>query len=244
MISTPLQIAESYIGFRSRALRTNDFGAKTGHNTEIWSGSFLQVVHQEAGWDLPVSLVHTGNLLHFAQLFHLTVETPEEGDLVLYTFPTDLVGMAQPHIGIVSSVENWKSQGLFHAIEGETAPNSSKRVSGIADGVYKRSRWATEVLAFIRLRNLHTPKLRRKAPTVDHTAVHYLKNGPAVPEIQKALKYVFGTRIRGLSKGKWDAGTAHAYAEWQRMCGTEPTGLPGDPDLAYLGVLTGRFVGI
>lgn len=241
-MSTPLQIAESYVGFRSRALRTNDFGAKTGHNTEIWSGSFLQVVFQEAwpGQFLP-ALAHTASALHFAELYNLTVTEPRPGDVVFYTFPTDLLGMAQQHVGIVSDVQNWKSQGQIQAIEGETSPNSARKHAGTPDGVWKRTRYATEITHFVRFERLKQRKMRRNPPNVTASAIQYLKNGSAVPHIQLALSDVFGNDIRGVRKGVWDAGTAHAYGAWQRFYGEEPTGLPSRDSLHALGHLTGRF---
>lgn len=242
MLTSPLQLAESYIGFRSRALRTNDFGAKAGHNTKTWAGSFVQVVLQESNWDDFYAFAHTTSALNFCKLFNLTVTEPREGDIVFYTFPTDLVDMGQQHIGIVADVQKWKSQGIFQAIEGETAPNSSKKHVMMPDGVFKRTRYAAEVAEFVRLDRLKVPKLRRNAPLVLPSDIHFLRNGDSVAHVQRALADVFGNRIRGVRKGIWDAGTAHTYGEWQRMMGFEATGLPSDGGLGPLGRLTGRFV--
>jgi len=187
------------------------------------------------------ALGHTASALHFARVMNLTVKTPRVGDIAFYTFPTDGL-MSQGHAGIVTDVQDWKTQGLIHAIEGETSTNSTLRYADATDGVWKRSRFATEILEFARFENLRTAPLRRKAPTLDGTKIRYLKRSDQAPEIQRALGDVFGNRVRGLRKGVWDAATSHAYAEWQRMTGHEPTGLPKDGGLAELGYLTGRFV--
>lgn len=243
MLSTPLQVAESYVGFRSRALRTNDFGAKTGFNTQIWSGSFLQVIFQESAWDdvfFPqVHWSHTVHALEYVRLRNLTVKTPKPGDVVFLAYGTD--GMSQPHVGIVADVQNWKDRGILQVIEGETAPNTSKGHSGIADGVWKRTRYAAEVLEFARMENWRRAPFRRNVTDIEVTDFKYLGRGKHVEIVQRALADVYGNRIRGVKKGMWDAQTSHAYAQWQRMTGNEPTGLPDKVSLFALAVESGRF---
>lgn len=238
-----LQTAENYVGFRSRALRTNDFGAKAGHNTEIWAGSFVQVVLRESDCYFPVHFSNTAGALEYAHLRNLTVKTPRAGDIVFYTFSTD-GSFTQPHVGIVTDVEKWKKQGIFQAIEGETAPNSSRKHPQPADGVWKRTRYATEVAEFVRMQDWK-PGNAKKAPgisTVDHDYT-YLGRGEHIETVQRALEDVFGSRIRAVRKGVWDAPTSHAYAQWQRITGHTPTGLPDIDSLVFLGVETGRWIG-
>lgn len=238
-----LQTAENYIGFRSRGLRTNNFGAKAGHNTEIWSGSFVQVVLRETDNYFPVHFSNTTAALSYARLRNLTVRAPQPGDVVFYTFPTD-ESLAQPHVGIVTDVEKWKKQGIFQAIEGETAPNSSRKHPQPADGVWKRTRYATEVLEFVRMHNWKAGNAKNalSISEVDHEFTP-LGRGKHVETVQKALEDVFGSRIRSVRKGVWDAPTSHAYSQWQRFTGYAVTGVPDSDSLMFLGVETGRWVG-
>lgn len=242
-MSTPIQIAESYIGFRSRALRTNDFGAKTNNNTKIWSGSFLQVVFNEAwaaDW-APVSFTHTVHALEYVRMRNLTVSKPRVGDVVFLAYGTD-GDMSQPHVGMVADVQNWKDRGILQVIEGETAPNTAKGHSGIADGVWKRTRYAAEVLEFARMENWTAGYYREgKRPLLDPKDFKYLGRGKNVEIVQRALGDIFGNRLRGLKKGMWDAQTSHAYAQWQRITGHTATGLPDIDSFAKLSLESGRF---
>lgn len=237
--------AEGYIGFRSRALRTNDFGAKAGHNTEIWAGSFVQTVFQETDNKFPVHFSDTASALNYARLRNLTVKTPQRGDLAFYTFSTD-GAFSQPHIGFVTDTDMWKERGIFQAVEGETSPNASRTHVQPADGVWKRSRYATEISDFVRMQDWK-PGLRVRGinSEVLNANFTYLGQGKHVETVQRALSDVFGSRLRGVHRGMWDAPTSHAYSEWQRITGVKPTGLPSDrnaPCLELLGVETGRWM--
>lgn len=241
MNTTPLEVAESYVGFRSRALRTNDFGAATGHNTKTWAGSFVEVCFRESGKDLVVDFSETASALAYCQMVGAVVKTPSPGDVVFYAFATDYE-VSQMHVGIVSDVQNWKDRGQFTAIEGEMAPNASKKYNGLPDGVWHRTRYATEVAFFVSPDRIPGPvPLRKGAPTIDSSGILPLTRGTKIETIQKALSDVFGDRIRGVRKGIWDAPTGHAYGQWQRITNTDPQGVPDDVSLAQLGVVTGRF---
>lgn len=237
-----LQVAESYIGFRSRALRTNDFGAKAGHNTEIWAGSFVQVVLRESDNYFPVHFSDTASALAYARTRNLTVKTPQAGDIVFYTFTTD-GKLTQPHIGIVTDAEKWKSNGNFQAIEGETAPNASRKHVQPSDGVWRRTRYATEVADFVRMQDWKAGKpVKNPSRIVFNAKFTYLGKGEHVELVQRALGDVFGNRLRGLKRGMWDSQTSHAYSQWQRITGVPATGLPDEQSLVLLGVETGRWV--
>ncbi len=240
---TVLRIAESYVGFRSRALRTNDFGAKAGRNLEIWSGSFVHVVLQESGAAFGVHFSDTVASLNYCRLRNLTVKTPKPGDLVFYTFSTDGT-LAQPHVGIVTDTDKWAKQGIFKAIEGETAPNASRKHVHPADGVWKRTRYAVEVLEFVRMQNWK-PFRANSNVAYDLASLDFtpLARGKHIETVQKALGDLYGNRVRSLRKGVWDGPTSHAYSDWQRIVGVKPTGTPTAQDLADLGVETGRWLG-
>lgn len=244
--------AEKHIGYQARPGKLSTYGELTGHNGCPWAGAFIDVVARHVNLKLP-SLVQTNaGLGEFIRTGSLHAR-PQVGDIVFFNFSqTDAYGM--PHVGIVTDVSHFAEHGMFQTIEGETSHGGPKG-SQLNDGVYKRTRYVYDVLAFARPNFKRTfqaaaepekSSAQLQLPTKPFVKSSIMQAGlrhPSVVHVQLALAATVG--LRGASRGELDHKTQAAIANFQRTIGyvgPEATGIPDLPTLNRLAAEAGNFI--
>ncbi len=241
-----LEEARSHLGYRTRPGGLSDFGQTVGYSGHDipWAGAFIDVVARTAEVSIPACVNTTSGL---AELVHSrrVVSTPRPGDLVFYSFPT--LGLwGQPHVGIVTGLgEDFVQTGRFTAIEAQTGSGLPKDIAD-RSGVFERTRWRYEVIAFARPDFRRRPGIGANMQT-DSILVRLNRLRPGkgsadVQTVQVALMQVAGLGRHEV--GVLDGPTRDAYARWQRMIGRVGPDADGKPDpgsLARLGRITGLF---
>ena len=247
--------AEKHIGYQARPGRLSTYGELTGHQGCPWAGAFIDVVARHMNLKLP-SLVQTNaGLGEFIRTGSIHVR-PQVGDIVFFNFSqADAYGM--PHVGLVTDVSHFQEHGMFQTIEGETSHGGPKG-SQLNDGVFKRTRYVYDVLAFARpnFKRTFTSEVQPasgaqaqadiKLPTKPVVKSSILKPGlrhPSVVHLQLALAATVG--LRGAARGELDHKTQAAAANFQRTLGyvgTDANGIPDLPTLTRLANETGLFI--
>jgi hypothetical protein len=265
--------ARKYLGYSSEVLGRNMFGQKVGYDSVPWSGAFIDVVAREASLNLP-SFVYTAAGLAESVRTGAISRVPQIGDIAIYNF-SSLTGHAaspfsMPHAGIVTDVKEFKSNGRFVTVEGNT-DGGSKLLN--KDGVHQKVRSLTDVVLFCRPafnkpqrgrtfnerfmqifdqartrltgEEVKEIELAAEAPAILklNGEVRYGDRNKKVELIQLALSTV--TDLRGCELGKWDAQTAAACSRFQRnigRTGSDVTGLPNRDTLLRLSKVTGLFI--
>jgi hypothetical protein len=221
-MSDVIEHARSYVGFRSRANRVNGFGAGVRQDGKPWNGSFLETVFHETGVSIGPSLVSTtAALAHFNRTNRL-FQKPRVGDIVFYAWSTDDDGMGQPHVGLVTEVRDFNRDSKFKAIEGMTNSGLPKGPQE-HDGIYERTRYRTDVLAFARPkyeRRATAPEPSPETPTVRPSQFVPGKTSKPTVLLQLALNGVLGNQE--FNRGTFDAQTASAVRAYQRRIGILP----------------------
>lgn len=227
---------------------TSAFGSRVGYGSGPWDGAFVDVVGREAGVLLPACVSTTSALSEFV-LDNRVRSRPRPGDLAF--FATSTAPFGQPRLGIVISVEGWERAGRFITIEGNTS-SGLPRSTDLPTGVFRRTHFNTEVLAFARPRfRALTPNsekaVSRKADTPVINLAHLSSGGkrksPQIRTVQLALAFAVG--LRGYEPGSWCRLTAQAFARYQRRIGFAPHDATGEPNQVALERLaddTGLFV--
>jgi hypothetical protein len=144
--------------------------------------------------------------------------SPQPGDLVFFGFST-AGAFGQPHIGLVTDVSRWKTDGAFRAVEG-MVNSGLPRGPQEYDGVYERTRYAVDVLAYARpvYGDTEIPEEPESGvPTVRPAQFQPGKTNKAVIQLQTALHEVNGAV--GMTRGKFDTPTRQAVAQFQRSIG-------------------------
>ncbi len=220
--------ARSHVGNRSRAQKINPYGAAVGQDGQAWAGSFLEVVFRESGEKGQPNLVSTTAALGEFTRSNRIFRVPKAGDLVFYNFSTDHA-FAQLHIGLVTDVSKWKKTGAFRVVEGQTASGLPKGPQE-SDGVYERTRYGTDVLAFARPKygKTLTVSVPDTGPFVQPANVQPGKRGKSVVLLQSALNDAVGAV--GMLRGTFDAPTVSAVARFQRYIGYTGERANGQPD--------------
>lgn len=244
-----VEAASSYVGYTAKANKVSTFGAQTGTNGLNWDGAFVDVVTRDSGLLLPACIYTPAALAAYIRtrrIFH----APKVGDIVFFAFAADDgEELAAPHVGIVTDVSRWKSHRSFKTVEAQV---SSGQPRGPQDnnGVYERTRYESDVLAFAR------PKLRRRASEAEPASTDsgvptvlpaYLtrcttasKASTANPEHRKAVELVQTALaqevgLREADRGIFNAKTVTALAAFQRSIGhVNADGTPDDASLAEL----------
>ena len=212
-----LQLAESNVGYRARAQKSNVYGQELGQDGSPWAGAFLETVMRDAGELSLPSLVHTTSALAEFVRTNRIYKNPKPGDLAFFAYSTD-GPFSQPHIGLVTDITRWKSDGEFRAISGQIASGLSKGPQN-EDGVYERLHMNTEILAFARPRygkNVRV-KVDETAPALQPSQLQFGKSTKATVLLQTALAETVGAR--GMVRGKFDTPTKLAVASYQRKIG-------------------------
>lgn len=266
LISAFIATARKYNGYTSELLGRNVFGQRVGYDAQPWAGAFIDVVARESGLRLPsftyvpaglAACVRTGNISR----------TPRAGDIAVYAFSSNTASaFSSPHCGIVADTRNFKRTGEFLAIEGDTTGTGAYQNK---NGVHQRIRSLNEVVLFCRpvtpgMSGLHlltklVQKLTGGAPDrVELQTINEAASSPKeirlpkllaartkntdIERVQLALSLV--TDLKGADRGKWDAATASAFANFQRTIGrvgSDASGMPDLPTLQRLSKETGLF---
>jgi hypothetical protein len=230
-----IETAREQVGYRSRAMRVNQYGARLALDGQPWAGIFLETVMRDAKELTQPSLVHTASALAAYARAGREFRVPKIGDLVFYAFPSES-GFGQPHIGLVTDVTDWKITGSFKAIEGNTASGLSKGPQD-PDGVYERTRFSTDVLTFVRPKYESIGgKVMPQAELSIHPSHITRKNVKAITAIQLALADTVGAR--GLTKGVPDAAMKSAVQAYQRRIGAPDNGVIDDVFIVRLALDT------
>ena len=236
----PKQIeqARKVLGYRSHPNRESAFGRDVHYPGQPWAGSYVHEVLRETGL-LEVGLISTAAALGwYAKHNRVFTEDPRPGDLVFFQFPS--VGQfGQPHVGLVTESDKYKTESTFRTIEGETA-NGLNRGSQESDGVFERNRFESDVLGFVRPKEPRPEVLQGisvDVPTVRPTnfGVRSPARETATEAVQSAIFHVLGTG--NFNRGVWDAHTRAAFEAFLRHVGIyEHVGdVPSDLQLQVLG---------
>lgn len=237
--------AEKYIGYKARPGGISDFGQRAGYGGMDlpWDGAFVDCVAFDSGVEIPSCVYTPAAMAEFAREFRWK-KHPRPGDIVFYSFSVT-GAFGAPHVGIVTNVDKWRTDGTFLAVEGHI--NSGlPRDSGAKNGVYSRVRWKNEVIGFCRPNFKKRPAKAENASTgpkmIKIAHIRPEKRHESVILVQNALKSeVFLTKH---ASGTFDLPTRKAYEQWQKKigrAGDDATGLPTPACLATLGKRTGIF---
>ena len=237
--------AHGYLGYRARPGGSTEFGQRAGYSGHDlpWDGAFIDCVAFDSGLQIPSCVYTPTALAEFASQKRWRAN-PRPGDIVFYAF--SVTGMfGAPHVGIISDSANWRTAGVFTAIEANI-DSGLPRGSKDKDGIHERARWKNEVIGFCR----PNFKLRPVEGKITQTGTKLVKIAQIRPEkrhesvllVQKALKKeVF---LAPHEPGVFDLPTRMAYAQWQRKLGRvglDANSTPTHACLAALGARTGIF---
>lgn len=239
-----LASAENYLGYTARADGTNVFGETVGYNGKglPWDGAFIDVCAREVGLPLP-AFVYTPQALSIYISNGRFFQRPKTGDVAFFETST-VTDFGPPHVGIVTDVSRFSTDGVFSTIEAQVS-HGLPRGSVLNDGVYKRVRSKMEVIGFARpnfnLTARHGEQLNTSTvPEIVPAQVKPNMKHPSVELVQIALAVV--TDVRRLPRGHFDGKTRTAYAKFQRSIGYVPAdGVPDFNSLQRLAKDTGLF---
>lgn len=239
-----IQTARSQVGYRSLPLRNAVYASETGHGAASWSGSFVERVF--ASESIPLEAASTNHLLEWAVKAGRTTSTrPHPGDVAVYAFPVEGDHFGQPHVGIVTYAESYRKDGVFYAVEGETA-SGKPRGDQTPNGVFERLRFHTDVITFIRpvfrVPTASAASTNGKRPWIKTAQIMTGKKHKSVEYVQRALGATVG--LREVDPMWYDQKTQSAMAAYQRrlgFAGERANGLPDQETLERLGAETGEF---
>lgn len=231
-----LLTAQGYLGYTASADGSNYFGQRVGYNGKglPWDGAFIDVCARESGLRL-TACVYTPVALSRFLRENRVYNKPQRGDIVFFETSTAASDrqFGPPHVGIVTDVSKFLTDGVFATIEGQTS-NGLPRGSLLSDGVYQRLRTATDVIAFARPDFTLTVRVPQtedvELPTIKPAQVQPTLRHKSVLLLQDALTEVTG--ISGFNRGTMCAKTKAAYAFFQRGIGQ--VAAEGFPDLGSL----------
>lgn len=249
-----VETASAYLGYTARP-QNNTFAISTGYTgTFQWDGSFVDRILREASFNGVPSHANTVTALSFYIRNGYTRRAPKPGDLVFYSFSA-LSGTAtfdQPHIGIVSDVSRWRVDGAFKAIEAQVNSGQPKGPSE-ENGVYERTRYATDVLTFARVpgKFLSAPTSKKNNKEVPLVLPAYLtrcmtaqqastakpQHRKAVEAVQVALSSHPGVNFRNADRGVFNLKSRSAFATFQRFNGVHQEMADGVPTTEMLRLL-------
>lgn len=146
---TPLEIAQSQIGYKEGKNNDNKYGKYFGFNNVAWCAQFVSYCLKKAGIEYAYASCERFYQQLKTQKKLVKIEDSIPGDIVFFQFDKD--DMAD-HIGIIES--NNKEAKTLTTIEGNTSSgNAGSQHNG--DGVYRRIRTYTLVKGVGRVWNPH-----------------------------------------------------------------------------------------
>jgi hypothetical protein len=243
--------AEKYIGYTAPFQQADMFSQTIGQPGIPWAGAFLDVVIKRAGL-VCASHVLTASILARYISEDRVYKNPRPGDIVFFQPSSDsnVIPFGQPHVGLVTDVEHFTKHGLFQCIEGQTDPGLPKG-SSAKNGVYRRTRYVYEVLAFARPKlsaagvDLELSTKQIKLPVVHSSIIRPGLKHPSVVIIQLALSAVVG--LRGAPRGEFDHKTRSAFANFERSLGLQgerASGIPNPGTLRKLAETSKLFTSV
>jgi len=243
--------AEKYIGYTAPFQQADMFSQTVGQPGIPWAGAFLDVVIKRAGL-VCASHVLTASILARYMSENRIYKNPRPGDIVFFEPSSDssTIPFGQPHVGLVTDVEHFMKHGLFQCIEGQTDPGLPKG-SSAKNGVYRRTRYVYEVLAFARPKlsaagaDLELSTKQIKLPVVHSSIIRPGLKHPSVVIIQLALSAVVG--LRGAPRGEFDHKTRSAFANFERSLGFQgerASGIPNPGTLRKLAETSKLFTSV
>ena len=212
-----VEVARKQVGYRAQPERRAAFQPKI-YSGKPWNGMYVDRVLREAfGGEPEVSFYSTVTALgYYTQKNRLYHKRVAPGDIVFYNFATDpMQPFEQPHVGIV--VET-RPDGSFRVVEGETSTGMPQG-SQVADGVFVRTRYRTDILGTVRPQPRIVPTVNGEPATVKMS--YFESNGKtvarAVETVQRALN-----RVRPawtFNRGKRDGVFKSAFGRYARETG-------------------------
>jgi hypothetical protein len=231
--------AKRHVGYRAQPQRKSAFQLK-GYLGQPWGGTFIdRVLHDALGDFAEVRFVSTVTALAYYVNRNGVYHKPRVGDIVFFNFSTDpQQPFEQPHVGVVVTVNE---DGSIRTVEGETSPGTPQG-SQLADGVFERVRYSTDVLGYVR------PTVRTVRPANGEpqpVKMSYFESNPstrakATETVQRALNR--SQSALTFNRGKKDGVFKSAFGLYARERGTvENRGDLIYPVLDTLATETGEF---
>lgn len=255
------EAASALVGYTSRD-SNNIFLIAAGYTgTFQWDGAFIDYICKTASASGLPSHANINAALSFYLRNGWVHKNPQPGDLVFYNFPLNggTATFDPMHIGLVVKTDTWKSDSRFIAVEGNVDSGLPK---GPRDnnGVYERARYATDVLAFVRIpkRNFSLYATDASQPSEDPqpSTSHIIKPAhlnrcastqqasTASPEFRKSVEIVQlalaahpAVRLQNADRGVFNGKTRAAFAAYERFTGTRAEEATGNPNVKSLAAL-------
>jgi hypothetical protein len=245
-----ISTAESFVGLTVPNIESVPFTQAIGRSGTTWNGVFIDYCAVKAGLGriIPSHISTASSLGTFVKSYQLH-NRPLPGDIAYFEIPTD-VG---PRVGIVTDVSNWEKFGMFQCVEAQT-DSGLPRGDKIPNGVFKRTRYKYEVIAFARPNFARALTELAEPVDPDAAAKDIMKplvksftwrpgiKHPDVATVQFALSTV--NDLTGVPRGEWDSRSQAAFANFQRRIGYTPVeanGIPDGKSLNELATRTGLF---
>jgi hypothetical protein len=254
------EAASAYTGYTSRDTN-NIFLIDAGYTgTFQWDGAFIDRVLKDAAASsgLPVHANVNSALGYYIRNGWVHTK-PKPGDLVFYNFALNggTATFDPLHIGLVLKTDAWKTDSRFTAIEGNV-DSGLPRGPRDNNGVYERTRYATDVLAFVRIPKRY---LGVTVPTdIDAaTTLHIIKPAhlnrcatastaaTAKPEFRKSVELVQlalaahpGVQLQNADRGVFNSKTAAALAAFKRVAGYKPAACTTEANVESLAALAAQ----
>jgi len=249
-----VQTASAFIGYTARP-NANEFLVYSNVTGEFqWDGSFVDaMIAKTASANRLPRHAHTNNALEFYLRNGWQRRAPKPGDLVFYTSPLKVraQGYMSPRVGLVTCTTDWRKNGTFRSIDGQTH-SGLPRAPRDLNGVYERTHYASDVLAFVRIPKRYLTKQNGEpqyragnAPIVRPAHLERCssreRTASAKPEyrlstelVQLALSEHPATRLRNADRCVFNGLTRSALASFQRFCGHPSEECTGSPNVRTL----------
>lgn len=235
-----IEQAQRHVGYRSQPERRSAMQLRE-YLGKPWNGTFIdRVLHDAFGDFAEVRFVSTVAALGYYTYRNRLYRKPKAGDIVFFNFASNpQEAFEQPHVGVVIEV---KKDGSFRTVEGETSPGTPQG-SQLADGVFERVRYLSDVIGFVRPKPRTVPLNPSEVGTVKMS--YFESNGETVKRAVRTVQVALN-RVRPklwFTEGKRDGRFKSALGMYARETGT--VGNRGEitmPVLQTLGDETGLEV--
>lgn len=220
-----IEIALGEVGYTEKPGNDNKYGEWFGFNHVAWCAEFVSYCYEKVGKTIPFGGWPKGfaGVPYFytqAVKNNLITAHPQPGDIVLFDWNGDKKG---DHTGIFVG---FRSDGRIDTIEGNTSSGEAGSQSN-GDGVYKRIRSMSTVLAFVNVLG----DLGHFGETREYKRGDF---GATVLDIQRKLNEVLNTTLE--LDGKFGKLTAEAVVVFQKKNNIYADGICGPETLKALGL--------